>query len=601
MINAKQFELLKLLEKFTINSLEELGTCIKSRIFYDPICPIKEVQNVYEYLLNNGYVEQYRLTEKGMAEIGPCKVENAFIFAAGNSDISAKGVYSLPKGLYKVNGEVLIERQIKQLMEAGIEDIYVVVGYKKDVYFYLEDKYPIKLVVNPYPKKNNIYSLYAIAELIGSSYICNCDNYYAENPFDLYERDSYHATVYKQNTSREIMVLTNNNRRIKALYTGNEGGQCLYGHAFFNREFSDNISKFVCNEINNFRVDSLFWEEYYEKHISDLDMYARCYDDKFLWEFDSIQEVQNIDNLFIENVSIQAIEKICGILNCNIEDVNEIEILSKGLSNVLFTFIVKDQKYIFRYPGGSTSNIITSRKKEVVAQNIAAECNVDNTYVYIDETGCKLSKWVDDIKDLSNIYYKDDLFMEELARKIRIFHDAGRSFKATKEFYYDPIKEADRLLGMACESMGDLFVRFSFLRESVIKLFNFCEQENIQKTICHNDINGDNCLLTDTSFDIIDYEFAGYNDPAFDFGRVIGDYDYDSNSIDRILSAYFGRSATVIERRHWIAYVAIHDWYYFCWCLYKESINEDTREWMLYFYHRLKAVIPYVLPLYEQE
>lgn len=105
----------------------------------------------------------------------------------------------------------------------------------------------------------------------------------------------------------------------------------------------------------------------------------------------------------------------------------------------------------------------------------------------------------------------------------------------------------------------------------------------------------------DVIYNIIDYEFAGYNDPAFDFGRVIGDYNYESKSIDSILAAYFGRPATEAERRHWIAYVAIHDWYYFCWCLYKESINEDTREWMLYFYDRLKTVIPYVLPLYEQE
>ncbi len=599
MINAKQFELLRLLNKFDINSIEELCNYIQKEVYYEPICPLDEVQTIYKYLLTNGYVKEYALTEKGKAEIAPCKVENAFIFAAGNSDMSSKGVYSLPKGLYKVNGEILIERQIKQLKEIGITEIYVVVGYKKHTYFYLEEKYGIKLIVNPRPKKNNIYSLYAVAKLLGNSYVCNCDNYYSDNPFDLYELNSYHATIYKQDSSREIMIRKNNNGRITALYTGNEGGECLYGHAFFNKEFSRDISSFVLNEINDFRIDSLFWEEFFEEHISDLDMDARCYNENFLWEFDTIHEIQDIDNLFIENVSSQAIEKICGILNCNIEDIKDVEILSKGLSNMLFTFIVKGQKYIFRYPGGSTSNIITSRKKEVVAQNIAAQCNVDNTYIYIDETGCKLSKWVDNTRNLKEIYCKNDLFMLELAKKIRTFHDAGLTFKATEEFYYDPIKEGDRLLSMACETMGDLFERFNHFRESVIKLFNYCEKDDIQKTICHNDINADNCLLTDSSLDIIDYEFAGYNDPAFDFGRVIGDYDYDSEKIDKILGAYFGRPATMEERRHWIAYIAIHDWYYFCWCLYKESINEDTGEWMLYFYDRIKTVIPYVLPLFE--
>ena len=83
--------------------------------------------------------------------------------------------------------------------------------------------------------------------------------------------------------------------------------------------------------------------------------------------------------------------------------------------------------------------------------------------------------------------------------------------------------------------------------------------------MCHNDINADNCLLTDDSFDVIDWEFAGFNDPAYDFGRVIADYEFDDPAIDAILNAYFGRPATELERLHWIAYVGIHNWYYFGW------------------------------------
>ena len=65
----------------------------------------------------------------------------------------------MPKGLYQKNGETLIERQIRQLKEAGIEDIHVVVGIKKEMYFYLEEKCGVTLEINPYPKKNNIYSI----------------------------------------------------------------------------------------------------------------------------------------------------------------------------------------------------------------------------------------------------------------------------------------------------------------------------------------------------------------------------------------------------------------------------------------------------------
>ena len=87
-----------------------------------------------------------------------------------------------------------------------------------------------------------------------------------------------------------------------------------------------------------------------------------------------------------------------------------------------------------------------------------------------------------------------------------------------------------------------------------------------------------------------------WNDPAYDFGRVIGGYDFDDPDVDAILEAYFGRPATKLERLHWIAYVAIHDWYYVNWALYKESISEFTRDWMLYFYKYSKKAMAYALP-----
>ena len=86
---------------------------------------------------------------------------NAIILAAGKSNRFAPFTYEKPKGLFCVKGEILIERQIEQLKESGVEDIYVVVGYMKEKFFYLEQKYGVKLIVNnQFGKKGNLYSLY---------------------------------------------------------------------------------------------------------------------------------------------------------------------------------------------------------------------------------------------------------------------------------------------------------------------------------------------------------------------------------------------------------------------------------------------------------
>ena len=73
---------------------------------------------------------------------------NAIIMAAGTSSRFAPLSYEKPKGLLEVKGEILIERQIRQLQEAGITDIVVIVGYKSAQFNYLEEKFGVRLVMN---------------------------------------------------------------------------------------------------------------------------------------------------------------------------------------------------------------------------------------------------------------------------------------------------------------------------------------------------------------------------------------------------------------------------------------------------------------------
>ena len=81
---------------------------------------------------------------------------NAVIMAAGMSTRFVPLSLEKPKALLKVRGEVLIERQIRQLQEAGVQEIIIVVGYLKEQFSYLMQKYGVILVENPvYQTRNN--------------------------------------------------------------------------------------------------------------------------------------------------------------------------------------------------------------------------------------------------------------------------------------------------------------------------------------------------------------------------------------------------------------------------------------------------------------
>ena len=77
------------------------------------------------------------------------RVNSAVILAAGFGSRFVPLTFETPKGLLEVFGERMIERQINQLHEAGIMDITIVVGYLKEKFEYLIDKFGVKLLVQP--------------------------------------------------------------------------------------------------------------------------------------------------------------------------------------------------------------------------------------------------------------------------------------------------------------------------------------------------------------------------------------------------------------------------------------------------------------------
>ena len=81
---------------------------------------IGSVNAAYKALIAEGLISEGKVTNAGISALEPYKVDNAVIMAAGLSSRFAPISYEKPKGLLKVRGEVLIERQIEQLKAAGV-------------------------------------------------------------------------------------------------------------------------------------------------------------------------------------------------------------------------------------------------------------------------------------------------------------------------------------------------------------------------------------------------------------------------------------------------------------------------------------------------
>ena len=128
--------------------------------------------------------KSYTLTQKATSYINDSSPSSAIILAAGF------GMRMVPintvssKGLLEIEGEALVERIIRQLNEVGIKEIYIVVGFIKEQYDYLIDKYNVHLIVSrDYASKNNLHSLALAKDHLANSYIIPCDVWCNKNPF----------------------------------------------------------------------------------------------------------------------------------------------------------------------------------------------------------------------------------------------------------------------------------------------------------------------------------------------------------------------------------------------------------------------------------
>ena len=138
----------------------------------------------------------YELTGAGDAFLEPFQVDGALIIAAGFGSRFVPLTFETPKGLLEVFGERMIERQIKQLHEAGITDITIAVGYLKEKFEYLIDKYQVKLLYNPeYATKNTLTTIYRARQVLAGKnmYILSSDNWLRNNMFHAYESGAWYA------------------------------------------------------------------------------------------------------------------------------------------------------------------------------------------------------------------------------------------------------------------------------------------------------------------------------------------------------------------------------------------------------------------------
>jgi CTP:phosphocholine cytidylyltransferase-like protein len=288
------------------------------------------------------------LTEQGRQELNPYKVKNAIIMAAGYSSRFVPLSYEKPKSLLNIKGEILIERQIRQLKEAGIEEIIIVVGYLKEQFYYLKEKYQVVIVENlEYTYRNNNSSIHAVKEYLDNSYICSSDNYFTENVFESHVFRAYYSTKFSTDGTGEYCITTDEQEKIIEVTIGGTNTWYMLGHVFFSRDFSKSFIQYLEQEYSFPETADMFWEDIYIRHIDSLELFARKYKDDIILEFDSLEDLRKFDSRYLQSTGSKYMEQIAEELHCSQNDIVNIRPVKESNGMVHFTFQIGDSNYRF--------------------------------------------------------------------------------------------------------------------------------------------------------------------------------------------------------------------------------------------------------------
>lgn len=278
------------------------------------------------------------------------KVDSAIILAAGASSRFAPISYEIPKGLVEVHGEKMVERIIKQLKEKDIENIIIVVGYKKEQYYYLKNKFNVKILENTdFDKRNNSSSIYIAQNYIKNSYIIHVDNYFTINPFKKHEDESYYAALYSDDYTDEWCVKLDENDYITDVKIGDSNSWYMAGHIFWNEAFSKEFIR-ILNEIyNKASTYNKFWEDIYVENMDILKMKVKKFKNSDIKEFDSLNELREFDKNYIIDTRSKIVKYLCEKLNCKEQDILNFRATKNGLIADGFNFELNKDSYHYDY------------------------------------------------------------------------------------------------------------------------------------------------------------------------------------------------------------------------------------------------------------
>lgn len=562
-------------------------------------CMIDEIESKFgcldvQELLHSNLIEESQgvvcVTEDGLAKMKAFKVDNAIIMAAGMGSRFVPYSYYAPKGLIEVNDVPLVERQIIQFRDAGIENIYIIVGYMGKQFEYLAKKYDVKIIQNlDFATKNNISSLYYANKegILGNSYLTPSDIYIEDNVFHQYEDHSWYATKYFEGKVAEWGIECDDTGLINKVSKSAVNQEAMYGTAFLSKSFTKVLAEKIVDLYEDESFSQWYWEDVYIKYMNELPLHSNLSAGESVLEFECYEELREFDTSYCKDARNPLLDIICKELNCSLSDIHGITPLKVGMTNDSFKFTVKDADYVFRVAGEGT-DVLIDRYAEAKSYQAIQHLNISDEIIYFDpKKGIKIAKYIKNAKQFT----EEDI--EVMIGTIRKLHESDIEV----EHKFDVNERIEYYFNLCESNEAKYYPGLLDHYDKIREIRDYVDANHNELCFCHIDPIVLNFVWSDDKHHLLDWEYSAISDPYLDLAMIVLFSYLPVNETDELLKMYLEEEPKECQRALLYAYCSLVGVLWALWTQYKETRGEtygtygiDQFKWSELYYDEFLRV-----------
>ncbi len=255
-----------------------------------------------------------------------------------------------------------------------------------------------------------------------------------------------------------------------------------------------------------------------------------------------------------------------------------------GLTNRNYKINCERGNFVLRLAGEGTGDYI-DRKAEFYNASIASQAGVNAEIVHFDvETGTMLCRYIDNAKTMDIEGLRDLNALRRTGKAFRQLHDCGQDFQGRFELFEQVDQYIDVLRGLNAE-LPEGFAEVQKDAEAVREALG---QHSLPSKPCHCDPMVENCVDNGRQMYIIDFEYAGNNDPMWDLGDISVEGDFTAEQDSIFLEAYFGHNPGTFDVGRMVMYKAMCDLLWTLWGVVQHANKNPAEDFWAYAIGRLQ-------------